>query len=117
MLRRRITIQQPTETRNEYGEPVTTWSNLVTVWAALKPASGTESVMSDEIMDVTRYQFIMRYYPHWNTVKQIKPKMRVMTQDVSVSPPAETYYDILAVTYDETRRQMAIETREGANIG
>lgn len=117
LLRRRITIQYPVETPNEYGEPETTWADLVTVWAALKPLSGNESMSSDEIMDVTRYQFIMRYYPHWNTVRQIKPKMRVVTYDVSTSPATPTYYDILAIKYDEQRRQMTIETREGMNLG
>ncbi len=33
-LDRRVTIQTPTVTKNGYGESVTTWTDLATVWAA-----------------------------------------------------------------------------------
>ena len=41
-LDKRITIQRRTMTDNEYGEPVETWADLVTVWAIYLPARGSE---------------------------------------------------------------------------
>ena len=41
-LRRRITIQRPSVTMDSYGQPVTTWTDVATVWAAIEPATGRE---------------------------------------------------------------------------
>lgn len=43
-LRHRVTIQQATVTRNEFGEPVETWQDLATVWAEVVDLSGREFI-------------------------------------------------------------------------
>jgi SPP1 family predicted phage head-tail adaptor len=43
-LRRRVTIQKKTVTRNSYGEEVIVWVDVATVWAAIEPLSGREFV-------------------------------------------------------------------------
>ena len=42
-LRHRVTIQQPVETQDSYGEPIITWTALDTVWGAVEPLRGGES--------------------------------------------------------------------------
>lgn len=42
LLRHRISIQEPQETRDGTGAIVTTWSELVQTWAEVSPATGSE---------------------------------------------------------------------------
>jgi len=48
-LDRRITIQRATTTRNEFNEPIETWSDLATVWAERTDASAAESYRAQEV--------------------------------------------------------------------
>lgn len=41
-LRHPVTIEQSTETTDEYGAVVLTWSTLASVWAAIEPMRGRE---------------------------------------------------------------------------
>ena len=41
-LRHRISIQTPTETQDDAGAIVTTWTEIVETWAAVEPSSGSE---------------------------------------------------------------------------
>lgn len=41
-LRHRLTIQEPTETKNAYGELITSWSTYETVWGSVEPLRGRE---------------------------------------------------------------------------
>lgn len=48
-LRERVTIKQlNTSTRDEYGQPVTSYSTYKTVWASYRSMSGSEVVESKE---------------------------------------------------------------------
>lgn len=71
-LRRRVTIQQPTETRDStYGEPVPTWSTYRVRWAEVLPVPGSERFVGDreEARQVVRFQ--LRY------LAGVTPKMRI----------------------------------------
>lgn len=41
-LNQQIVIQSPTTTQNAIGEPVTTWVEVATVWAAIEDMTGRE---------------------------------------------------------------------------
>lgn len=41
-LRHRITLQQPIETQDEFGEVVITWQDVASVWAEVADLSGRE---------------------------------------------------------------------------
>lgn len=62
-LRHRVTIQQrpDPQTQNSVGEVTTAWTTLATVWAAIEPQSGLESVeQSAQVAQVTHSVRIRR---------------------------------------------------------
>jgi len=59
-LDRRIVIQQATETQNSSGEVISTWSDLATVWASVRPARTVESVQGDQEHAVRETVFRVR---------------------------------------------------------
>lgn len=71
-LRHRVTLQQPAETRNEYGEAERTWSHVATVWAAVEPLSGREYFDSQQRQAAVSTRITLRYQPG------ITPHMRVL---------------------------------------
>ena len=70
-LRRRITIQTPTETVGARGGPTETWATFKTRWASVTPQAGNEPFEDDRFRSVQRVVFEMRY------VAGITTKMRV----------------------------------------
>ena len=53
-LRNRLTIQVRTTIKdNTFGEDVAAWSDLVTVWGAVEPLSGSESLMVQPVPEST----------------------------------------------------------------
>lgn len=59
-LRERITIQQKTITRDEFGGEVATWSTLATVWAKVVAMSGSESISQAAGVMTVAYQITLR---------------------------------------------------------
>lgn len=43
MLRKRVTIQSPSHTKDATGAVVKGWTDLITVWAQVRPAHGQEA--------------------------------------------------------------------------
>lgn len=57
---RRITIQEPTTTYNDYNEPIQSWSDLASVWASVKRQSARETWQAGKVAEVEAV-FTMRY--------------------------------------------------------
>ena len=57
---RQITIQQYTESTNDYGETVKSWSDVATVWAEVKQQSARETWMAGKVAE-TDMMFRVRY--------------------------------------------------------
>lgn len=72
--RKRITIQQATDTQNAYGEPVSAWADLTTVWAQVLPLTFRESILAKQVAAKADTRFLIRYRIGIN----IKPKMKVV---------------------------------------
>lgn len=49
-LNRRITIQEPTETQDDYGEAIQSWATYRTVWAEKRDLPGNEAFDADQIV-------------------------------------------------------------------
>lgn len=73
-LRRKITIQQITETRDAYGEPIKTWTTLLNTRAAIEPLMGREFWESQQHNAEKNVRFRIR---HSKTAETITPKMRI----------------------------------------
>jgi SPP1 family predicted phage head-tail adaptor len=71
-LRHRITIQEPVTARNGYGEAITTWTAVATVWASVEPLSGREYFAAEHVQSEVTHRVRMR----WQS--GITPDMRVL---------------------------------------
>lgn len=55
-----VTIQQLTAGQDEIGQPVTTWTNLATVWADIRNLSGSESIKADADSSIVKSSIRIR---------------------------------------------------------
>lgn len=72
-LTKRLTIQQATETRDGFGDPVPTWSTYATRWAAIEYTGSGESLEAGSRRTELRAVIRMRYD---TTTAAITAKMR-----------------------------------------
>ena len=81
--RHRITFQEPTETLNNVGEPVVSWSDYKTVWAEVKPLKGEEYWASQQVNAEVTHRITIRY------LDGITSEMRIKFGDryFSIEPP------------------------------
>lgn len=68
----RITIEQPTEARNDVGEAILTWSTFATVWADVQAMSGREAERHGMTAGINAYRVTIRY------LSGIQSSMRVV---------------------------------------
>jgi SPP1 family predicted phage head-tail adaptor len=72
LLRKRITIQETTESRNDWGEVVDSWGTYVTRWARVQPLRGKEKWVAKQLEAEEVVYFTVRY------VDGLTAKMRVL---------------------------------------
>ena len=89
-FRHYISIQTPTETRDDYGEPIVTWPTTYhNAWASIEPLKGYEYWASQQVNAEVTSKITMRYK------SGITPKMRVVWGDHT--------YRILSIINEEER--------------
>lgn len=88
-LRTRVTIQQRTDTQNDIGELVPTWTTLAAVWADVIHNSGLEAIKAGAGASIVKASIRIRYRA------DVKPSMRVAK--------GADVYNILAVLPDQGR--------------
>ena len=62
-MRKRGAIQSASNTRDDYGEPIPSWSTDATVWASIEPLNGRELVSAQQQHAETTHRVRMRYQP------------------------------------------------------
>ena len=60
-LRRRVTIQQKSVTRDTYGAEVISWTDVATVWASVEDLSGRELYDAERITTEVTTRIRIRY--------------------------------------------------------
>lgn len=103
-LRRRITLQTRSSTRDAAGEPAHTWTDTVTTWADIQPLSGRELELAQAISNEVSHQVTIRYRPG------VTAAMRVVYQG--------NYFNILTVMdVDMQHKQLQMMCSQGLNSG
>ena len=74
----RVTIQQPTPTANEVGEPVLTWSTFATVWADVRPLSSREVERYAQAVGFMSHRVAIRYLDGITSAMRIVYRNRVL---------------------------------------
>lgn len=62
-MRKRVAIQTATRPRDDYGEPIPSWSTDATVWASIEPLNGRELVSAQQQHAETTHRVRMRFQP------------------------------------------------------
>lgn len=75
-LRHRVTIEQVTETPNEFGEPTETWAEFASAWADREDLTGRELFAAQQVSATVTTRFTMRY------VTGVTAKMRLLSDGI-----------------------------------
>lgn len=62
-LRHRITLEQPSETQDKYGEVLTSWTTLATVYARKEDLTGRELFQAQQVNASVSTRFTIRHRP------------------------------------------------------
>lgn len=60
-LDRRIKLQSRSAVVDSFGQQQTTWVDVASVWANIKPLTGTELVAASAVNNETTHQIVIRY--------------------------------------------------------
>lgn len=90
-LNRRVTIQHQGASQDDWGQPVTGWVDVASVWADIRMRSGIEAIRAGSPVSVVQASIRIRYR------QGVTAGMRVVHGD--------TTYNITAVQPDESGRQ------------
>lgn len=76
-LDRRVTLQRATTEQNEYGEIISTWGDLATVFAEVRQQSGKEYLAAGGIEASVRVVFYLRYFPGLTVLDRVSYEGRL----------------------------------------
>lgn len=79
-LDRKIILQRSTETRDDYNEPVKSWTTLATRSASYEPLSDGERFRAGETAANASARFVIRY---GSTVSDLNPKDQLVFEGVT----------------------------------
>ena len=105
-LDRRIIIQSPTQTKDAYGDSISTWATAYTVWAKIEWKKSDRDEESQELVNTTDVIFYIRnlgvtikstYRIEWedaiyqiNGIKQIDGRVRFLELETKVKDNKDT---------------------------
>lgn len=62
-LTRRITLQQQSQSLDSYGQQITTWTDVATVWASIEPSVGRELMAAQAVSLEQPTTITLRWQP------------------------------------------------------
>lgn len=93
-LDRRISIESRTDTRDDHGQPIPSWSRIGRVrWANVRPVSGFEGFRAEQFIARQQTEFLVRYS---SDLADLSSLNRVVFP-VTSTPTDNEIYDIKAV--------------------
>lgn len=95
-LRKRVTLQIATESKDSVGAVKQTWNNLRTIWASIEPLSGRERYSLDQVKAGLDHEITVRA----ESASDVSPKMRVKYDDPKLGA---RFFDIESVVDEESR--------------
>lgn len=60
-LNRRVTLQSPSQSVDEIGQPIPGWTDVATLWADIRMKSGLESIKAGAPVSVVQASIRVRY--------------------------------------------------------
>ena len=62
-LRRQITIEQRSTSRDAFGQELIAWSRFATCWAEIQPLAGRELIAAQAVLPEVSVEVVIRYRP------------------------------------------------------
>ena len=108
-LRKRITLQQQSISVDTYGQQITTWTDVATVWASIEPSVGRELMAAQAVSLDQPTTIMIRWQPAFASPKAVAA-MRAVYND--------RLFNIHSVENEEERnRTLTLLASEGLNDG
>ena len=104
-LRKRLIIQQRSSTQDQYNQPLTTWSDVATVWGSIQPLTGRELIAGQAVNSEISHLVEIRYMPGITAAMRISYNGRFFN---ITSPP---------INENERNRMITLMCSEGLNEG
>ena len=99
-LDRRVILQQPTSTVNDYGERTVAWSTYATVWASIeRKPSASQQTSAEQVVSFQSVTFMIR---NSSQVALLSPSYRISYDG--------KYYEILGVQELGRNEQLRVVT-------
>ena len=76
-LSRRITLQQQSQTVDSYGQQISTWTDVASVWASIEPSVGRELIAAQAVSLDQPTTITIRWQPAFASPKAVAA-MRVV---------------------------------------
>lgn len=103
-LRKRVIIQQRSQTQDDYGQPLQTWTDVATVYAGIEPLNGRELLAAQAVNSEVSHNVTMRYRTG------ITPAMRLNYQ-------GRLFNIHTILDENERHRMLTLQCSEGMNDG
>ena len=85
-LNKRITLQSPKTGRDAFGQPLTGWDDVATVWASVEPISGRELLAAQQMQGEVTHRVRLRYRAGITTAQRILFGARVFDIQSVINP-------------------------------
>ena len=76
-LDQRVTVERLQQGQDELGQPVTTWTALYTIWAAVEPLTGREYIAATAAVSEVTTRICLRYRPGITPADRVNHEGRV----------------------------------------
>ena len=83
-LRNRVQLQTATVAQNEYGDPGKTWTTFKTVWARIRPVSGSEFLEAQRVESELTHEITIRKNDLLTTADRVKHKTKIFNIEAIV---------------------------------
>ena len=96
-LNRRVTLQSPSQSVDEIGQPIPGWADVATVWADIRMKSGLESIKAGASVSVVQASIRIRYRAGVNAGMRVVHNLQAFNI-VAVMPDVggREYVDLVA---------------------
>lgn len=108
-LRHRITLQSRSTAKDSFGGQVDIWTDVLPVWACIKPLSGRELMAAQAVQSETTHSIEIRYNPLFGdpeTVTSLRALYGTRIFNITGS-----------INEDERNRMLTLSAKEGLNHG
>lgn len=100
-LKQQIIIQIRTRVPDDKGGTVETWTTHATVWAGLKPSTGNEFLLNDQVQSRVTTEITIRYRKKVTTAMRVNYGGRIYDIE-AVIDPKEKHEKLLLMCREET---------------